>query len=162
METEDSRENLENTLRNIEKHMIETKEYRENLENTLRSIEKHVMETKEHRENLENTLRNIEKHVMETKEHRKKLENILVELGEVKQHPAQRNSEQPRQQRTPRFSRKRRNKGEANIQTTPAEGPKNGKETGDFLQGLLGNVDFAQITKLLQSPLLQSMLKSIL
>ncbi|WP_047155374.1 hypothetical protein [Aneurinibacillus tyrosinisolvens] len=100
---------------------------------------------------------------METKEHREKLENILVELGEVKQHLVQRNSEQPRRQRAPRLGRKRRTKGEAGIQTTPAEELKTGTgRKGGFLQGFLGNVDFAQITSLLQNPMLQLMLKSML
>ncbi|WP_152667948.1 hypothetical protein [Aneurinibacillus tyrosinisolvens] len=153
------------TLNKKEKHTIGTHEDRGNLENRLRKIEEYAMETKEHRENLENTLRKIEKHVMETKEHRGKLENILVELGEVKHHLVQRNSEQPRRQRAPRFARKRRGKGEADIQTTPAEELKNRTGTGSkggFLQGFLGNVDFAQITNLLQNPMVQSMLKSML
>jgi chromosome segregation ATPase len=147
------------------KHKMEGLEERGTLENRLRKIEEYAMETKEHRENLENILRKIEKHMMEAKEHRGKFENILVELGEVKQHLVQRNSEQPRRQRVPRFSRKQRRKGEADIQTTPAEEMKNGKETrekGGFLQDFLGNVDFAQITNLFQNPMLQSMLKSML
>jgi hypothetical protein len=147
------------TLNKRGKHAMETHEDRGNLENRLRKIEEYAMETKEHRGKLEDTLRKIEKHVMETKEHRKKLENILIELGEVKQHVVQRNSEQPRRQRAPRFGRKRRGKGEADIQTTPAEELKNGTgRKGGFLQGFLGNVDFAQITNLLQNPMLQSML----
>ncbi|WP_047154180.1 hypothetical protein [Aneurinibacillus tyrosinisolvens] len=99
-----------------------------------------MIETKEYRENLENTLRKIEKHVLETKEHRGNLENILVELGDVKRHLVQRNSEQPRRQRAPRFGRKQRRKGEADIQTTPTEELKNGTGTGrkgGFLQGFL-------------------------
>jgi hypothetical protein len=126
---------------------------------------KHAIGTHEDRGNLENRLRKIEEHAMETKEHREKLENILVELGEVRQHLAKRNSEQPRRQRAPRLGRKRRTKGEAGIQTTPAEELKTGTGTGrkgGFLQGFLGNVDFAQITSLLQNPMLQSMLQSML
>jgi hypothetical protein len=100
---------------------------------------------------IENTLHEIEGHVVETKDNREKLENILVELADVKQHLAERNNRRPR---------KRRNKGEAEAATTP-NGKKTSKKDG-FLEDLLGNIDIAQIINLLQSPMVQSMLKNIL
>jgi hypothetical protein len=100
---------------------------------------------------IKNTLHEIEGHVMETRDNREKIENILVELAEVKQHLAQRNNRRPR---------RRRDKDEVEAATT-LNGKKTSKKDG-FLEGLIGNVDFAQIMKLLQSPMVQSMLKNIL
>jgi hypothetical protein len=175
------------------------KKHNPNRGNELRTINQRLLEIK-------NTLNEIQGHAMETKDTRGKLENILAELAEVKQHLAQRNKRQPRQQRTPRYTRKRRGKGEASIQTLPAEEPKGettsdidskdslkdllqnpsvqsllaktgdktagiekrknkGKETSEkdeSLGELLSNVDVEQVAKLLQNPMVQSMLKSIL
>jgi hypothetical protein len=100
---------------------------------------------------IKNTLHEIEGHVMETRDNREKIEKILVELAEVKQHLAQRNNRRPR---------KWRDKDEAEAATTP-NGKKTSKKDG-FLEDLIGNIDFAQIMKLLQSPMVQSMLKNIL
>jgi hypothetical protein len=100
---------------------------------------------------IKNTLHEIEGHVRETKNNREKIENILVELAEVKQHLAERNN---------RWPRKRRDKGEAEA-ATPPNGTKTSKNDG-FLENLISNIDFAQIMKLLQSPMVQSMLKNIL
>ncbi|WP_047155294.1 hypothetical protein [Aneurinibacillus tyrosinisolvens] len=100
---------------------------------------------------IKNTLHEIEGHVRETKNNREKIENILVELAEVKQHLAERNN---------RWPRKRRDKGEAEAATTP-NGTKTSKNDG-FLENLISSIDFAQIMKLLQSPMVQSMLKNIL
>jgi hypothetical protein len=100
---------------------------------------------------IKNTLHEIEGHVMETRDNGEKIENILVELAEVKQHLAQRNNRRPR---------KRRDKDEAEAATTPKS--KNTSKKDGFLEDLIGNIDFAQIMKLLQSPMVQSMLKNIL
>jgi chromosome segregation ATPase len=133
------------------------------IENTLHKIESQVIETKDSREKIENTLRKIEEHVI--KDSKEKIENILVELAEVKQHVAKTNKRQPRGQRTSRLARKRRHKDEADIQTTFEENLTPGEETDkkdNSLGGLVDSVDFEQIIKLLQNPVLQSMLKSIL
>ncbi|MED0677242.1 hypothetical protein ABEV55_15440 [Aneurinibacillus thermoaerophilus] len=126
------------------------------IKNTLRKIEGNIIETKDDREKLENTLYNIEAHIMETKDNREKLENILVELAEVKKYLAKRNNRQPR---------KRRDKSNAEVQTAPETAPKS-SQTADIekssLGNLLDNVDLAQIIKLLQNPVVQSMLKNIL
>jgi chromosome segregation ATPase len=126
------------------------------IKNTLRKIEGNIIETKDNREKLENALYNIEAHIMETKDNREKLENILVELAEVKQYLAKRNNRQPR---------KRRDKGEAEVQTAPATAPKRSQAADtekSNLENLLDNVDLAQIMNLLQNPMVQSMLKNIL
>jgi chromosome segregation ATPase len=122
------------------------------IKNTLRKIEGNIIETKDNREKLENTLYNIEAHIKETKDNKEKLENILVELAEVKQHLAKRNNRQPR---------RRRDKGEAEVQTAPKKNQATDAEKSS-LEALLGNMDFAQIVKLLQNPMVQSMLKNIL
>ncbi|WP_047154174.1 hypothetical protein [Aneurinibacillus tyrosinisolvens] len=100
---------------------------------------------------MENTLHEIEDDVRETKNNGEKIENILVELAEVKQHLAERNNRRPR---------KRRDKSEAEAATTP-NGTITSKNDGS-LENLIGNLDFAQIMKLLQSPMVQSLLKNSL
>lgn len=133
---------------------------------------------------IKDMLHKIEEHVTETGDNREKLENILGELAEIKQHVAKRKNRQPR---------KRRGKGETEVQTAPKrekvpdsdsmdslndllQNPairsflsekgsniSNRKKTSEkdgSLDDLLGNVDFAQVIKLLQSPMVQSMLKN--
>ncbi|MED0709345.1 hypothetical protein [Aneurinibacillus aneurinilyticus] len=118
------------------------------IKSTLHKIEDSMTEIKDNREKVESILHEIQGYVSEAKGNREKLENIMAELAEVKQHLAKKSNRQPR---------KRRNKGETEVQTEVKTSKKDG-----FLGDLLGNMDFAQIMNLLQSPLVQSMLKNFL